>query len=419
MKDAYDALMVGTGPASWAAAALIARAGFSLLVIDTQAPPPLRPATALLPQAQGLLKRLGLSTAGQQQRWSSQWGFQFVPADGTLATSIPFPEQLSPDDARAWHLHESDLIPLLRQEAVAAGVEVAEGFMSAEPLFEVSRARGLQLRSEAGDERMIAARVLIDGAGPESPLPRDCGGISPVEMPRLTAIWGLYQAVQHAGDLQGSCTALLKTTVPGACCWAIPLAGDLTSVGVVGGDELLAARGAAATVFEDALVKCPALAERLIRASLHGNLQTARELDYQAQRGAGEGWLLIGPALAAVAPLVGMQLHLDLKSAELAATAVIDGLKYGDTSAQQLGCWTGEFLTGVTRARQFTRSLVEALPSLEGFLGQSAGEREALADFLAGGVFSRGAGTFLSRWDSPPLQPPAVRAKRPSLEVSS
>ena len=67
---------------------------------------------------------------------------------------------------------------------------------------------------------------------------------------------------------------------------------------------------------------------------------------------AGDGWVLVGDAFGFLDPLYSSGVLLALKSGELAADAIGEGLAKGDTSAAQLGKWGPAFNEGVDRMRR-------------------------------------------------------------------
>src|SRR5262249_46891831 len=66
----------------------------------------------------------------------------------------------------------------------------------------------------------------------------------------------------------------------------------------------------------------------------------------------GDGWVLVGDAFGFLDPLYSSGVLLALKSGELAADAIAEGLARGDLSAAQLGKWGPLFNRGVDRMRR-------------------------------------------------------------------
>ena len=77
-----------------------------------------------------------------------------------------------------------------------------------------------------------------------------------------------------------------------------------------------------------------------------------KDYSYRAKQVAGDGWVLVGDAFGFLDPLYSSGVLLALKSGQLAADAIVDGLAKGDTSAAQLGAWGDDFNRGVDRMRR-------------------------------------------------------------------
>src|SRR4029453_6934126 len=77
-----------------------------------------------------------------------------------------------------------------------------------------------------------------------------------------------------------------------------------------------------------------------------------KDYSYRATTVAGDGWVMIGDAWGFLDPLYSSGVLLALKSGQLAADAIVEGLAKGDTSAAQLGKWGDLFNKGVDRMRR-------------------------------------------------------------------
>ena len=71
--------------------------------------------------------------------------------------------------------------------------------------------------------------------------------------------------------------------------------------------------------------------------------------------------MLVGDAFGFLDPLYSSGVLLALKSGELAADAIVDGLAKGDTSAAQLGAWGANFNSGVDRMRRLVCEYYDGL----------------------------------------------------------
>ena len=112
-----------------------------------------------------------------------------------------------------------------------------------------------------------------------------------------------------------------------------------------------------------------------------------KDYSYRATRVAGDGWVLIGDAFGFLDPLYSSGVLLALRSGEMAADAICEGLEKGDTSAAQLGKWGPVFNEGVDRMRRLVCEyydgfsfgrFVKAFPHLQG----------TVTDLLIGDLFT-------------------------------
>src|SRR6185503_12665432 len=104
-------------------------------------------------------------------------------------------------------------------------------------------------------------------------------------------------------------------------------------------------RGSYAQTYEEEVARTPAVKERVASATRVTGYFATKDYSYRATRVVGDAWGFLDP-------LYSSGVLLALKSGELAADAIVEGLKKGDTSAAQLGTWGPAFNAGVDRMRR-------------------------------------------------------------------
>ena len=195
-------------------------------------------------------------------------------------------------------------------------------------------------------------------------------------------------------------TVILHTNEKKCWFWYIPLSGDIVSVGLVGDHEyLLKGRGKPAQTFADELAKCAAVQRRIANAKRIGDVYTAKEFSYTTTQHAGDGWVLVGDAFGFIDPVYSSGVFLALKSGEMAADAVIDGLRKNDLSAAQLGSWTGEFKAGMVWLRKLVHVFYTTEFSFGKFMKRHPEHQANLTDLLIGRVFDEGVGRIFDDLD--------------------
>ena len=217
---------------------------------------------------------------------------------------------------------------------------------------------------------------------------------------RKAAIWGHFRGGKVDTSGGGVKTVILQTTENRSWFWYIPQADDLVSVGLVGDtDYLLRGRGTPAEVFAEELATCATLGEWLATAEPADELRVVKEFSYSTDRSAGDGWVLVGDAWGFIDPIYSSGVYFALKSGELAADAIIDGLRTNDLSAATLGRWVNDF----SRQTNLIRKLVHAFYSGEFRVGQFVQEypqhQSELVDLLIGRVFDGRPGKIFDDLD--------------------
>src|SRR5207248_1635435 len=117
-------------------------------------------------------------------------------------------------------------------------------------------------------------------------------------------------------------------------------------------DYLFKGRGSHEQVYREEVEACPAVRDRLAPARRVAGYFATKDYSYRSKQVAGDGWVLVGDAFGFLDPLYSSGVLLALKSGEMAADAIAEGLQKGDLSAAQLGKWGPLFNRGVDRMRR-------------------------------------------------------------------
>jgi hypothetical protein len=97
--------------------------------------------------------------------------------------------------------------------------------------------------------------------------------------------------------------------------------------------------------------------------------------------------VLVGDAWGFLDPLYSSGVLLALKSGELAAEAIVEALKTGDTSGAQLGRWAANFNAGVDRMRRLVCEYYAGF-SFGNFMRVHPELRGTVTDLLIGDLFT-------------------------------
>lgn len=387
-KDSYDCVVLGAGPAGCAAAALVAKEGFSTLLLERERLPREHVGESLMPESYWTFEKLGVLEKLSASRYAKKVGVQFVNHTGKESQPFFFRTRHDHPSSETWHVERADFDRMLFDNAQEKGAECVDGVRVLDVLFDGDTATGVRVKTDEG-ESTVNARVVIDATGQSSLIASKLGLKQMNPDLKKAGIWRHYRGGQRDESGGGVKTIILHTNDKRAWFWYIPQSDDIVSIGCVGdADYLLKGRGAPAEVMEEEMAKCEGVATRLAGAEPLDDLAVAKEFSYTTSRSAGPGWTLVGDAWGFIDPVYSSGVYFALKSADMASECVIDALRQDNLSAERLGAWVDEFREGT----KWVRKLVHAFYSGEFRVGKFVQEHPqhagSLTDLLVGKMFS-------------------------------
>jgi flavin-dependent dehydrogenase len=307
-----DAVIVGAGPAGAMTAALLARRGRRVVLVE-RAPAYRWRACGVFasPVAVDVLRRTGLNEAEIARVVRPIPAMRVETAAGTsFRLTYGDNDQLV---ASAVGFDRSALDPLLVELAESSGAAVRRG----ETVTSVEEGR---VTLDGGTS--IRTRLIVGADGLRSVVARAFGVARPA---RLSPRVGLTFHVRDPRpmDLVDARMILFRDGYVGLA----PVPGRRVNIGVVLGGpwlERLRRHGAEATVRAvlEAIPRAPNDDVDWSVAQRCDSIEGAAPLGIRAERRAGRGWLLVGDAAGFLDPFTGEGLHRALTSATLAAAAV-------------------------------------------------------------------------------------------------
>ncbi|MBC8353292.1 MAG: tryptophan 7-halogenase [Planctomycetes bacterium] len=417
MQDQYDCLVIGGGPGGCTTASLVAEAGHSTLLVEREKVPRFHVGESLMPETYWTLQRLGVLEKMTSHHFVKKFSVAFVSSTGAESNPFFFKEHDPRESSQTWQVERAEFDKMLFDNAAEKGADCFDETRVLDVLFAGDRAVGAKLQKRGEEPQDVRANVVVDATGQQALLANRLG--LKVDSPGLkkVAIWGYYRNATRDPGEHGGATIIMHTSEKKSWFWYIPLKDGITSIGVVGDrDYLLKDRGTPEDIFEDELVKCPALVDRLMNAELTGEFRVAKEFSYTTTQHAGDGWVLVGDAWGFIDPVYSSGVYFALKSGEHAADAIIEGLQAGDTSAAQLSRWLDDFHAGTKWIRKLVDVYYTNEFSFGRFMKAHPEHRGNLTDLLIGRIFYDDAGKIFEDLD-PVLE--VARKRRTDSSVSS
>jgi flavin-dependent dehydrogenase len=315
----FDIVVAGAGPAGSVAAAVLARGGARVLLLDrARFPRDKLCGDTINPGALAVLRRLGMTG-----------GFEAaaLPIDGMIVTGERGVrvQCAYPGRARGLALLRRDLDAALVGAAVAAGARFEEGVLVRGPLLdEGGGVRGVVLAGRDGDDVRVPAPLVIAADGRRSRVALGVGLLRHPRRPRRWAIGAYFTGVAgltRFGEMH---------VRPARYIGVAPLPSGAANVCLVAERTEWGERGAAhddpAALLRDAIAREPELRDRFASAHMLAPPTVLGPLAVDAAASGAAGLLLAGDAAGFIDPMTGDGLRFAVRGGELAAAAALAAL---------------------------------------------------------------------------------------------
>ena len=400
LKEKYDCIIVGGGPAGSSAATIVSQAGFDTLLLEREAMPRYHIGESLMPEAFWCFERLGVLAQLRNSDYVRKVSVQFVSSTGKESQPFFFKQHDPRECSSTWQVERAEFDHMLFKNAAANGASCVDQARVMDVLMDGDRAVGVTIQTSDGTSKEVRAKVVVDATGLQAVIANRMGLRRDEEDLKKIAIWSYFENAEREPGEHGGATIILHTEKKDSWFWFIPLRNGITSVGVVGDRSyMLEDRDSPEQTFADELALCPAMQRRLALSTNIEKYRVAREFSYTTTQQSGDGWVLVGDAMGFIDPIYSSGVYFALQSGIMAADVVVTGLRNDDTSATQLASWVDEFKEGT----QWIRKLVDVYYcnpfSMGRFLKMYPQYIGNITDLLIGRIFYDGAGAVFQHLD--------------------
>ncbi|MFP3568833.1 NAD(P)/FAD-dependent oxidoreductase [Paraburkholderia sp. SIMBA_030] len=331
---AVDVAIIGAGPAGAVAAALLRKAGRSVLVLERQHFPRFSIGESLLPQSMAYLEEAGMLQAVVEAGFQYKNGAHFVYRDQSSA--FDFRDKHSQGWGTTYQVERAVFDDLLIRCAAEQGADVRFGHTVR--ALQTGDRPVLEVLDEAQNAYEVEARFVFDASGFGRVLPRLLNLETLTRMPTRAAIFTHVRDGIPTGatDRNKICVA----THPerrNVWFWMIPLAGGRSSVGCVAEASFLEVPEAAREAKLRALIQQePTLSALIGQAPFLMPVRHIGGYAANVERLHGPGYALLGNAGEFLDPVFSSGVTIALRSAHLAVQTLdrqLDGEQVDWSSA--------------------------------------------------------------------------------------
>jgi flavin-dependent dehydrogenase len=401
-----DVLVIGAGPAGSMAATLLARRGFSVLVLERQKFPRFSIGESLLAYSAQLLSDVGMLEAVQIRGFQYKNGAVF-DRDGRTS-EFNFADKSSAGHGFTYQVQRADFDDTLAREAMSAGAQIRFEVEITAVDFGGERPR-VTSRAADGAVEIHEPRFVLDASGFGRTLPKLLDLHRPSTFPSRAAIFCHVQdnTVAGAFDRQ-KIRAGIHPDDHEIWSWLIPFSNGTASVGIVSSiEQHKARRGTLEEQFWQALAAEPRLRDLLANAK---TIRPVGELIGYAATVArlhGKHFALLGNAAEFLDPIFSSGVTIAMKSAILAAGVLERQLKGESVDWERE--FSDELNYGVETFRNFVAGWYDgSLQDVIFFPRQTANIRRMICAVLAGYAWDR---------DNPYTGPQSGRRLRALAEI--
>jgi len=383
-----DVIVIGGGPAGSTASTLIAQQGYKVRLYERERFPRFHIGESLIPETYWVLERLNMLPKMKASRFVHKHSVQFVSANGRQSAPFYFYDNKPHECSQTWQVVRSEFDLMMLNNAREHGVDAHEGVRVRDLIMEGERAVGVKIQDDDGSLREVRTKVVVDASGQTGLLMNKFNLRTWDPVLNKGAVWTYWEGAYRDTGRDEGATVVLQIENRQGWFWYIPLHDNRVSVGVVAPfDYLFKGRGSHEEIYNQEVELCQTVKQRVANAKQVTGYFATRDYSYRCERVAGNGWVLIGDAFGFLDPLYSSGVLLALRSGEMAADAIVEGLRADDLSEAQLGKWGPALNQGIDRMRRLVCEYYEGF-SFGGFVREYPHLRGKVTDLLIGDLFT-------------------------------
>jgi FAD-dependent halogenase len=320
VRDQYDVIVVGGGPAGTTASGLLSKWGRRVLLLEKEKFPRYHIGESLIPAVMPIIEELGATRVVEELGAIRKYGISLIWGENSEPWTIRF-DEVSPYPY-AYDVKRAEFDNLLLAHTRRLGTTVIEEVNVREALFEGDRCTGVRYSPVHSDDVIdVHAPFIIDASGQAKIMARRFEAVGWHSDLRNLAAWTYFQGgSRYDGQAAGN---IVVESMPPGWLWLIPFSDHTCSVGYVAPIEEFTGSGLTPAVILHQCIDEAREIKRLLTGAVEvSQVRTAKDWSYTCERMSGPGFVQVGDAAAFIDPLFSTGVMLAMQSAASAARAV-------------------------------------------------------------------------------------------------
>jgi flavin-dependent dehydrogenase len=350
LKDHYDVVIIGGGPAGSISAALLNKAGLNVVVLERARFPRFVIGESLLPICNDVLQEAGLFERVNAQGYQVKTGAVFLR--GADRCEYDFSDQFTKGATWTWQVPRAEFDNVLIEGVQKQGVAVF--FEHGVTDVQIGAAPRVSVECPDGSTKDISCRFIVDASGYGRVLPRLLDLNKPSALANRRSLFTHVTGDKRpSGPDSGRIWIVVHEQK--AWLWIIPFADGRTSFGAVASPEFFEGFPEDPEECLRAIIKSdPNAAGRLADIDMNFDPVTIEGYSIGIKQLYGDGYCVVGNATEFLDPVFSSGVSLAMQSASRASSVIIRQLN-GDSVD-----WQTEYSDFMSRGIDTFRTFVDA-----------------------------------------------------------
>lgn len=330
LNSQYDVLVIGAGPAGTISAAIIAKAGYKVAIVEKLKFPRFVIGESLLPRCMEALDEAGFLPALTAKMFQQKNGAKFVRLkDGKREIfDINFAEAHTPGHTWTWQVPRAEFDHVLALECEKQGIPVFFETEVTEIKINSDESSVTTVVDKNGNKKTIDARFIVDGSGYGRVIPRLFGLERPSTLPARQAFFSHFVDHKRSERQEEPNRITIYIYNENTWVWYIPFSNGVTSLGFVGYPEFFEnLKGTDEEKLRYLISTHAELDEQFSESEIKFSPMTLKSWSVTTDKFYGPGFVLTGNVTEFLDPVFSSGVTLASVSAQNAAHLVINKLQ--------------------------------------------------------------------------------------------